>query len=82
MDSEFGYSLVPSSCLSHTSSSAESFIRMTIRFTWCATTWHLHGDPNAVSSSKGPTMMTRGRVHQLTGEDSEPASVAGNYFFL
>lgn len=43
IDSEFWYSLVPSSCLSHTSSSAESFIRMTIRFALCATTWHLHG---------------------------------------
>ena len=51
MDSEFGYSLVPSSCLSHTSSSAESFIRMTIRFTWCATTWHLH-DPKLLKLRK------------------------------
>ena len=34
----FWFSLVPSSCLSHTSSSAESFIRMTIQFALCATT--------------------------------------------
>jgi hypothetical protein len=34
----FWFSLVPSSCLSHTSPSAESFILMTIQFALCATT--------------------------------------------
>ena len=32
-------------------------------------------------SFKGPTMMTRGRAHQLTGEEP-PKSVTGNYFSL
>ena len=47
----FWFSLVPSSCMSHTSSSAESFIRMTIQFALCATTWHLH-DPKLLKLRK------------------------------
>ena len=43
IDSEFWYSLVPSSCLSPNGSSAESFIRMTIRSPLCAMTWHSYG---------------------------------------
>lgn len=36
----------------------------------------------AASSSKGHTMVTRGRVYQLTGEEpAKPATVAGTYLF-